>query len=303
MDLGGNGIVMTLTHGFEAPGIPRAVVAFDLAFLPERSLADVLERRVRRLGGHTVAARCAIPASGTVTCEADSPSTGQSNTEYDKRLTIEMQRFFQSKVEGADRSGVFGSIQRINSPAAFEMHIALPIGETAEALTQKGRFLLFSIDLSSFRWRTTLIAVAASACFGAMALLLTYLWGSLARRQREYEEAFRRVADVMAYSPTPYARISGSRMVLDVNKAFADLVGRSPDDLRGKDFTTMIATESIANWQTVQESRRKDQTVGPYELSLRTADDDVIKVTVVGAAIPAEIPDEPPQTFGILIKG
>ncbi len=301
MDLGGNGIVMTLSRGFDSPRIPLAVVCFDLAFLPNRSLTKTLQDRVGQLDGDTVPVRCEIPRSGTVKCSPEQlkGSAAAQSTQYS--LSDQMQRFVQQKVEHDERSDVFGSIQRINTGEGA-LHVSVPIEESALGDTQVGRFLVFSLNVTAYRRLTALLAFTASTTFGIMTLLLAYLWGSLARRQSEYEEAFRRVAEVMVYSPTPYARLGSDDKILDVNAAFSNLVGYDADVLRGSTFASYVAAESKVKYGEVQSLREAGKHVDPYSITLLDANGSLVQVTTVSAAVPAGAPGELPQTFGILLK-
>jgi PAS domain S-box-containing protein len=302
MDLGGNGIVMTLVRGIQVAGLPQSAICLDLSFHQERSLSNTLTDRVQRLEGQTLTVTCKVPPTGTVDCANDDVLRSGAHNGVKSDLTIAMERFFQGKIESDQRSDVFGSIQRLNSPMSDSMHISVPIEETAAGETQVGRFLLFSLDLSAYRRRTSFLAFAASTTFGMMTVLLAYLWASLARRQREFEDAFSRVANVMCFAPTPYARLDSQDRIRDMNPAFVELLGFTPDELKRVKFEDLCSERSKEKYAKVQQKRQAGKPVEPYTLHLNTKSSGQIEVSVVSAAIPGDTLDSLPQTFGILLR-
>jgi len=60
MDLGGNGIVITLSRRLVARGVTQGVICFDLPFLQNQSIKPTLEKRISSFEGDSVEAECTI---------------------------------------------------------------------------------------------------------------------------------------------------------------------------------------------------------------------------------------------------
>jgi PAS domain S-box-containing protein len=309
MDLGGNGIVITASRGIALPNLPQAIICFDFAFLDERSLKETLVNRVNELDGDPLGVECVVDKD--VDCKiSQSYRTKSPTSDFDGSLVNEMKRVFQIENQQAQRSDIFGTLQLLNEPGSGELHVSVPLEEHDAGDSQVGQFLLFSVDLTTYRLYTLLYAAAGASAFGVMTLLLAYFWGSLVRQQKEYEEAFARVAGVMAHSPTAYARVDGTDRIREANSALADLVGFTESALTGMTFEDLVADESKKKYEEIQEKRRggKAQSltdlgedVFEYQLTLRQSGGGSVSVMVISASIPSSARGGLPETFGILV--
>lgn len=113
----------------------------------------------------------------------------------------------------------------------------------------------------------------------------------------------------MVDSPTPYLRLDDEDRIVDVNPAFCMKLGYPPDSLSVdelKQYTLQSLCADVNSYNTyerVQQLRRKDMEVEPYNLNLRSRYGYPVSFKVVSAGIPAARRGDLPETFGIFLEG
>jgi len=315
MDLGGNGIVITLTHGVLIDGFPQMAICFDLQFREkgnEMEVATALRERVSNFGGTVVKIKCSLSTSKS-NCTAPELEANETLSFAQDKLRKKMENFLANY--GEKNSEVFGNIQVINPKevtTGHELQVAVPIGaESPKQASQEGTFLLFNLDLSGYRQNTQLIFLGACTTFGLMTVLLAYLWGTTVRHKREYKDAFDRVATVMYNSPTPYIHLNSKDQICDLSISFCKLLGyavgdnesikKSMKELKRKKFRSLCSEDSIEEYDRIQKLRAERETVKPYKLNLKKVDRTLVAVQVVSADIPSTEAGAIPETFGIFL--
>ena len=313
MDLGGNGIVITLTHGLQIDGITQAAICFDLRFKDEDFVHNILEDRINAFHGKRVVAKFEIAEAGDIISDLSDKRNPDNLDTTQTALVQKMKDFIVRSRNRGELSEVFGNIKVINPSdtrgAKPELlQISVPSDRASyEGNSRTGTFLLFTLNLAEYKRKISYIALGASSAFGIMTLLLGYLWWLTSRHRQEYEEAFKRVASVMIESPTPYVRLDAQDRICDLSLSFCAML----EYLTNEDSIVELKTRTVRSfcadkrseetYDSVQEKRKKRQKVEPYQLTLRTRKGLVVSVWVVSADIPSGKPGKLPETFGIFL--
>jgi PAS domain-containing protein len=310
MDLGGNGIVVTLSRRLKFKNAVQGVVCFDLPFMQKDIIQSKLKERISFFEGETVQVKCTIKEGGSVECEALDPKV---LNKVQSDLVSKLKQIVQRKVENKERSEVFGNIQVLNPDTKGNiqnmLQVSVPIVApdfTSESVSST--FLVIGLNLVKYQNKTRWIAFWAATSFGSMTVLLAFVWGSTIRKKKEYELAFQRVATVMNSSPTPYVKLDAKDQICDCNASFLKKLGwsefpQSFEKLKEFKFRSLCADdESERIYDTVEANRAKGKAVPPYALKLRRFDGSSVSVKVVSAAVPSSVQKETmPETFGILL--
>jgi PAS domain S-box-containing protein len=300
MDLGGNGLVVTIARGILVDGYPRAALCIDLPVHTTTTLADLLRERVASLDGYSMVVTCDV--TGTSQCMPSGTTNGKH--EEDDPLVTHMHDTLQDRQIRQKRADILGNIIVLNSSSDNDIvEASLPLG-VAEA--GKERFLLISMNLVKYRRLTTLVGVSSATCIGLMTLLLAYFGGMQSKQSQDYQAAFARVAQVMTESPTPYLRVDSNDLIRDFSGSFLELVGFRPDEaqkLLSVRFRSLLADDKGRElYDKVGDRRRKNEDVEPYHLALKRTDGTVISVRIVSAAVPDSRGGHVPETFGLLLR-
>lgn len=315
MDLGGNGIVVTLARGIVIKGV-QGVICFDLPF--ENGIGSLIQPRVADLDGISLYVNCSTLSSREVQCNPKEPSHTPSSVEAE--LIGSLKNRLEEKIREGNRADVFGNIQDITNPITkiftHELNISIPIGpgrfkpmgrKSETVGFTDAQFLLANLDLVAYKDKTQRLAYSSTGCVGVMCLLLAYSLISAKRHEREYQEALSRVGKIMVESPTPYLRLDDEDRIVDVNPAFCIKLGYPPDNLsldELKQYTLQSLCDDVRSYNTyerVQELRRNNKEVLPYYLNLRSRDGYPVTFRVVSAGIPAAQRGDLPETFGIFL--
>jgi PAS domain S-box-containing protein len=309
MDLGGNGIVITLARGLKIDGFTQAVICFDLPFTQNHGIQSTLRERMNAFQGEdkSVEVQCKVsPKGGNVICTSTAPAEVNLN-DTQKKLEDDIVRYIKGKNSGGELSEVFGNIQVINKGEG-SIQFSVPVAPaTYDAESQTATFLLSDINLIEYSARTFYIGISAATAFGLMTVWLAYLWGTTSRHRQEYQAALVRVSQVMSESSEPFVWLDENDHIRDVNKAFCTTLGYEFDEktmheLRQHTFESLCADkESEEEYKRVQARRKSEIDVEPYQLNLKHASNrSHVHVRVVSAAIPSEKRGILPETFGIL---
>jgi PAS domain-containing protein len=316
LDLGGSGVVITLSRDLELDEITTAVLCIDLQFDVSQNLYTALENNVNDLSGIPLEVDCTVPVQGEPDCDGHSKSNrsnSQPLSDAELRLVKKIKDRLGASKEDYARSKVLGTLSRFDESESkaspSRVIFSLPMDRKFQPDgTQKAKLLLVDLDVNEYKQTTTLIALAAATCFGLTTVLLAYLWGSNVMRRREFETSFGRMAEVMYNSPTPYLRLDSEDLITDVSESFCALVGTPPttegiSELKKKTFRSLLADQaSLSEYERVEAARKRREHVPPYVLTLRKNGGATVAVRICSAAVPATEEEKLPQTFGILIE-
>jgi len=311
MDLGGSGVVITLTRAIKIKGITDAVLSFDMRFKPEQSLYSALEKTISGFGGVPLEASCNISGVAPPRCEVPGTRSANDLNEEERTLYGGITNALTSSKEDFERSRILGNIQELGKSKENSslIRFSVPMDQQFSSDgTQTAKLLLASLDLSGYRRTTSEIALIAASLFGMMTVLLAYLWGSTVMQRREYESAFREVGQVMYNSPTPYVRLNSEDYIVDVSASFCSLLGfeitrETYEHLKTKTFRSFCADKpSMDEYDRVERLRKQELAVEPYLLTLSRLSRTPITVRVCSAVVPSATLGQLPETFGILIE-
>jgi len=309
LDLAGNGIVITLTRGLYVNGKIQAVLCFDLPFVKVgNNVYKILQQGVYRYEGEIMPVVCDMSPGKEIHCYKDPAIDTSQTSSSESSLLNQIEQYIRNRSIPRERSEIAGNLQVLPGGENVDsMHISVPIAAEISNNQQKAKLALINIDFIKYKTKTSIFAAAASICFAAMVILLTYLWGATVRSKREYQEAFSQVAGVMYLSPTPYVRLDSEDHIVDCSLSFCEKLGYPPNgnsvkDMQKHTFGSLCADEkSINQYKTVQQARAKGEKVEPYPLNLRGKDDLVVAVSVCSAAVPSASKGLFPETFGIIL--
>lgn len=306
LDLGGSGVVVTLSRPIEIGGV-RAVLCIDLQLdTASENIYSALRQNIVRLGGIPAEIRCTLTSDEKLRPDCPAP----------ENATVEQKALIARLKSALDKSGneeqawsaVLGNIYMLSSPTESRLSFSVPISQTFENQTEVFHLLLVDVNLNAYRDRTSLIAFASATSFGLMTVLLAYMWGSNIMQRRELELAFENVAKVMRFSPTPYVRLDSEDKMKDVSFSFCRMLGIPRDAgtlaaLRDLTLRSLCANkESEDEYERVQRLRAAGQEVEPYPLDLRWRGGNIVRVRVHGATLPGSEYKGLPETFGIFVE-
>lgn len=320
MDLGGNGVVVTLARAFRRPPLSDAVLCFDLPVVRSADLEKFLADRLTDLDAQMTKISCEIQTSEHkfVTCQ----SQERLQTDDDRSLVKRIENFINDQNNKGVLSQVTGNIQVIDpahtkqSPGGL-LHILVPTnlaihadGSDGNASVTTAAFTLVQLDIPKFVRSTTFYGFAGLSCVAVAILLLLHSLGSTVARNHELQKVFGGVAEVMQYAPIPYARLLADDTIADANFAFCRLLGypsteESKAMLKQKKFRSFCADgESEYRYHQIEDQRRRGNKVDPYSLRLQPVMGHQKTVKVFSAAIPSDkvAVNALPETFGVLIE-
>jgi PAS domain-containing protein len=301
LDLGGNGIVATVSKSVRHEGLSDSVLCLDIPVYQSSGISEVLSRRFEELGGSVT----------TVSC-----SESSSHRWFQCKNSSELQRYMS---EHRDRlPEINGNIQFISDDESLKHRsdsvlISVPTGNVVSSVDQVTvDFLVADLDLPAYRRLTDLIGASGAICIGIVFLLLLSAIVFSIKRRKELEDAFAQIAEVMKRAQTPYSRLLSDDTIADANFAFCRLVGLAESDLSLNKLKTMKFSELIdendnesqTKYAEVELKRKKGESVVPYRLKLRRYDQvQSVTVWIYAGAIPATKAgrDDMPETFGVAI--
>jgi PAS domain-containing protein len=299
-DLGGFGVVVTLSHAIRVSGHPEAVLCFDLQVSGNGSASEHLASRIHDLGGIAV----------TVACNAGGlspPCALMSGLDDRSREAESLRRSLQSRFDWAVRKGeiamMSGEIQVVRrEEGSGVMQVSVPISAPTNP-EEKYVFLVGSLNLGkTFQW-TRWSALGGFTCIIVAVLLLALVALDILRGRKEVQQAMADLAKMMSDAPTPYVRLDSKDLIRDVNSAFYRLLHVSDlKQLVGVKFKSLCADQASRDrYEKVENQRKLHEEVDPYELALRFGEEatNPVNVMVYGAAIPSTQLGALPETIAV----
>jgi len=325
LDLGGNGVVVTLSTALKATYQPDGgeqeskiygVVCFDLTF-PDGFLQSTLRDQLQAVKADYIEAD--IKMLNPTSCERNVKFRSEGMKEgLEYQLFTEMERFIFQSMAGGERSQVLGNIRVLSDDAGEELHLSIPVSQPRyttdshnyESLKVESGFILASINLPKYRRVTSYIGALAGLFLASTIVLITLAWAKTIRHKNEFEKAFLRVGKVMLHSPIPYVRLDAEDRIVDCNLSFCEKFGLTEDEhlreaMLNCTFRSLCAdAASRKEYDAVQENRKNRQPVDPYTIKFRYPKPGFkeFQAKVVSADIPStSISGKMPETFGILL--
>ena len=323
LDLGGNGIIVTLSRPIRLEGFSDFVLCFDLP-LQDEKLESILAEMTSQFSGDEVLARLQVNSNGNPKLMEASPPEVKWNDGQ-----IDLVKKAKERIQGdSDISDFFGNIQELDqhehgsatSPTPIQntpqvdqpLALSIPLGDLKiEASARTAKFAFLRLDFAKHRKQIGTLGLVACTLFGLLTVLLAIVWGFAVKDAKESNDlieelrvAFDRVSKVMAAAPLPYALVDANDYVSSCNVAFANLLKLDRDVLQGQTFRQLINDKDRYVYDSVEKRRRDHEAVSPYKLRMNTGEGGEVTVWVVSAAVPSvgQIKPGMPQTFGIMLE-
>lgn len=304
VDLGGNGIVTTLSMPLGRKDLADAILCFD--FDVNKTAGPLLERRIRALGGECSYLNCSIPSRALKFEKADHDSaTIQeiSQIEHDYWNSTDRQ---QSRILG----GVF--VLRRRQPTRIDFTV--PLGQADSTLRGKAapRMLLYChLDLGSLQHKGLYLGMTCGGSFALLVISVLFLIADYGLRLREQQKAFSAVALVMERAPMAYCQLGDEDRIQQFNRAFLELIGLSNDfasrkQILGREFRDFLADDSSREIYDAQQAERREHPdrIREYIVLLRRGDgsqEQSVRITAADVPEPVTSQKEIPHSFGVLV--
>jgi len=313
MDLGGNGLVITISRKLPLYTETPAVLCLDFKLVGRNDLGSLLRTMIRSFDAPTVTASFDITTNHFVDPNSVHPedAKGGSPTNEQSDLLNHETSFIQKN--SVQLSDILGNIQRIdNKDASGPIEVSVPLGASSKSVTiRQARFLLFSLDPAGYRKITELIGFGGCTGVALFSVLLIAATVSaanrntdLAKANSELQEAFQRLGAVLWDAPVPYAWLRSDDSIKDLNKAMAEFIGKDHSALKGVKFKELVADEDQKIYDKIEAKRLNGKSVDPYQLHFVQAEGDSKVAWVASAAVPKfdeSAGSEIPETFGVLL--
>jgi hypothetical protein len=316
IDLGGNGIVVTLSKCIRAPKLSKTGLFLDFGLGTKAK--QYIRERLNKLGGTLTEITCDVIQEGQIDCVA-AVTGGRNEPLTDKQKESLVRRIKDLNINQA-LAEVFGQIQVIDDGrSSRRIAFTIPVGSSTNppAISsgigrRSGSLLYCELDLAGLQTRNLFIAGTAGFFFMLFLVFVVLLVADYLLKLNEQDKAFQSIADAMLKAPVAYCRLNEQDKFVNMNKQFAvDMLGyksilQATNALRDVTFEQLLADdESVAEYKKVQKDRRGGQSREEYKVKIFNKDrTNVITVEVYGGAVPmpkAKRKDLP-QTFGILIE-
>jgi PAS domain-containing protein len=339
-DLGGNGVLITVSRVLRSYRDTTTVLCLDFRFKGGTSLSTVLNATIDQFHADKVKVRLEMNTKTHLlvgdpqVLDAD----GKPTTREQQSLIDHAKVFIQS--QSPDPAAFFGNIQKIGSSAAVAdkaslpttppptaaknpkaaeeketdepLEVSIPIGNIkAGPNTQSGDFLLFRLDLDAYRHRTDLIGFSGYTCLGVLSVLLVSgliavveKHDDLSEAHKNLRSAFAEVGAVLWDAPTPYTLLGGDDKIRDCNRAFCDLLKRDSTVLMTMKFRDLVTENDKTKYDLISSKRLKSELVEPYLLSFETGTGETVSRWIASAAVPSlneGATNKLPETFGVLL--
>ena len=316
LDLGGNGVVITLCKPVINDSSEQSIVCIDLKL--KGTAVDEIKTTIVSLGGWAEWINCKPDASRIYCDENRLPETIRDAIQATGNKYLETGK--------ENLSDFFGQIQKLDPeqvtlPArtfwqklrhGFQkrderLMFAVPVAQTESG---GGKLLYCEIDLVAAAFSQSLKAGVAIGSFLCLLSILMAIFGDYYLRLQQQEVAFERVDQVMEFSPVGYVRLNENDHLVAYNQRFVDLLGyKSRDEAKGffasRPFADLVVGDMDKRRYKERTALRgtKDDKLEPYTVRIR-AEHNEVTLDICGAGIPApRIPARGQmQTFGILLE-
>lgn len=303
IDLGGNGIVVTLSRNIISPN-SKAGIFLDFGMSPE--IINKIKSKLKNIGGSVIETSWQVEGEGKN--HKASPILGSKdpgNLEYS----------IKKCADNNSLSDIFGKIYDLSpddkpGKITFTVPIARPEPDVNIQSPTTITLLYCELDLGWFQGLIYIKAGSIVISFALFLLFIILLVVDYVMRLNEQEKAFQSVASVMSRVPVAYCRLDEQDRFIEINEAFATMLDyqsylQAKGELIDKQkFEDLLVDEiSRATYKRIQNTRRDKESTDPYNVEIRKKNG-TVKVQVHGARVPMPMSPrkDTPQTFGILLK-
>jgi PAS domain-containing protein len=326
LDIGGNGLVVTLARAVQYDSHSEGVICFDLRLKEKYSLGTKLTDLLDGLSAAHVPITCTIFGKGDPSCKAeDTPDRQLSDaaTNLESMLKNARDNSNGSDVMGGfdfvplnptastSLAGIFQSsisqVLHANHELRFMVPLEPPKVLQLETQEVQLKFLAVSLNVGRYLQNTALLGFSSMFFLGLSFTVLIVAWAGDTRRRALVEEekkfvesekrdlhtALDNVSTVMMSSNTPYVRLSDEDRILNANPCLAEFFGfpRTVEavqkELIKTKFEDWISDPSKRVYHKVQTQRQSGELVEPYELEFLGPNNTTVRAKVISSVVPA----------------
>ncbi len=271
LDIGGNGIVVTLARAFKYPDHSEGVICFDLRLSGDQALGQKLITLVANLKGDETEVTCNTLPSTAPDCKPDDKSSSILN---DSAKDLEGK--IQAASNGGTLSEVIGAITFLGTPphqptvaagnfwdipsiiahSNDEVRFAVPLGppkvKDASKQQLELKFLTVVLNVGRYLTRTALIVLGALTLLGLAIVAGLSSWAAdavkrhtFAEEKRKLHLALDRVSTVMLAADTPYVRLDATDHIVNGNMSLVMFFGLPPTT---ESFETKLKGTRFEDW-------------------------------------------------------
>lgn len=213
LDIGGNGIVITLARPYRYSGHSDGAICFDLKLAPPGLLKDKLDKFIRKLDGKTAGLQCKMSATTPADC-----GTHSGDEALAKAVQPDLQDSLNKARKLSDVSEVIGNfsflrrdeaegpvtadaglsrwvytlVKRVIVHPNRELRFAIPAGPPSVTNTKEQQiqlsFLAASLNVGKYLQTTAIMGAGALFCFGISLATLVISWAAETRFSQEEKE-------------------------------------------------------------------------------------------------------------------
>lgn len=316
IDLGGNGVVVTLSRGIKEEGVVKSGLFLDFSLGSKAK--DLIKEKIERLGGFAEETYWRVTTtehqdrSVTHNVERITDSTTVPLPDGQENL---LKTRIENHVNDGTSSEIFGTLVVLDDSVPGQVVFTIPVGpSTTQGPPSQSNpsfgLLYCKLDLDGFQWRVSVKAAIIAVSFMLFVSSIILLVVDYVRRLQEQEKAFQSVGRVMSKAPVAYCRLDERDKFIEMNQAFAKLLGYTSLSMAQESLinkrtfeSLLVDSKSRKQYNEIREKRRNRRETDPYSVQIR-GEGDVIEVEVHGASVPMpkSHPKAIPQTFGILVE-
>ena len=308
LDLAWNGFVITLTRGISIDGQIKGVLCIDIPLpLPfSVSLEKALEKVAETTEGINTQKLSFNFDQREVQLEQESSAIVYESESLTQLWNDFSQHVAKNSERKADLLGnilVFNDSQKEQKIEIFVQSGDLTGSQRAGAIGLSGLFI--SIDINLLKTQLHKYAILAIIFIVFAFLTLTGLYVNTSLIQEELEQAFKNVDLLMDKLPLPYVRLNSSDIIVDFNQSFCKVMNLDDDfnELKPRTFRSFCATRQDEKvYDDIQQKRKDDQSVTPYEIELKGKKKKPLKFIIVSGKFPSSEKGKVPDTFGVLLN-
>jgi PAS domain S-box-containing protein len=296
IDLGGNGVVVTMSRRTKSPPPTESALFLDVSL--GTAAEEFITAKVEKFGGRAVPITCA--SSPHVSCGG--------------RLSFEEINSLNHEISSiTPQSEIFGKIHVFSYSRPQQIIFTIPLARDFANPGTQYVLLYCTIDLQKLRFWNAAKASVAGGSFLLFLFLVGAVIADFGLQLRGQDRAFTTLGKVMGQAPVAYCRLDDQDHFLDMNEAFVKMLGyQSEEQLKkeSKKFADLLADdESRRKYEQIQKMRMGEESEfakpESYRLLLWKAGHlEKKSVFVYGGSVPAPKSgrQKMPQTFGILME-
>lgn len=297
VDIGGHGLVVTLSKGIRIKGFPPAVLCMDLVLYDSQaSLGQELVGAIEREGGSGFLQTWKIPQGGVPDQVEGKKASADIQNLISKRLTHNLSTL----------SKVLGKVSTIRDAVSDDGLVGIHPLKRTPGNNLRVDFLVFHLDVLAMKTRAdwSLLATGFLTCL-SIAWFGFMMWGAL-QELKVKNRAFAAFSEVMSKMPIPFVSLDDNDGIKSANEAFWQLVGVTADkEKEDATFEKFVHEDSVKNYENQQAKRKEkegdDAQLENYDLYIKNKKGNAVSRQIVSAISSKNKSGELPATFGILL--